>query len=366
MNIICKENGNEFIPFGANNPQSLKSIKDPTDFFCEEFDQFSFEDFGFIYSRLRTEKAFTELYAAFNTEKLYQSHWIRKTFFDGAFSEQAFKLKANYYHNHFINQEDYLNKLKLIAGGDAAKLMAIAEGEFGVVRTGGEFWKQFDETKHVKPVEVDTSTTIHFSLDENVNPYVTNTVWQVFPQAKQIKQVHEILSKSPDNNAPKAAKKAIDWLLSIGYRNVVYVYGDPSAGKRSTIDENSASFYDKFIETLQKAGFRVEKRVSRSAPEVALSAAFINDIYENNLYGWSITISDKCFVSIEDYMLVKEDADGRMQKTKEKDKDTGVTYEPRGHCSDAKRYLLVKILEAEFNNYKTKRKQRNVDSFFQI
>jgi PBSX family phage terminase large subunit len=111
MQIRCKENGNEFIPFGANDAKSLKSIKDPTDVFCEEFDQFSFDDFGLIYSRLRTEKAKTQFFAAFNTEKIYQSHFIRKVFFDGEYSNQAYKLKANYYHNHFINQKDYYEKL---------------------------------------------------------------------------------------------------------------------------------------------------------------------------------------------------------------------------------------------------------------
>jgi PBSX family phage terminase large subunit len=356
MQIICKANGNEFIPFGANDSSSLKSIKDPTDFFCEELDQFTFEDFGFIFSRLRTEKAFTQFWGAFNTEKIYQSHWIRKVLFDGEFSGMSFKLKANYYHNHFIDKEDYESKLRLIANGNSAVYNAIANGEWGMVRSGSEFWKQFSEVNHVKSIGIEKNT-IHVSLDENVNPYVTVSCWQVITDKKELRQVHEIPCKSPDNNAVKAAMKLIKWLEQIDYKDVVYLYGDPSASKRSTIDPNNSSFYDKFIETLQKAGYKVTSRVQRSAPEVALSAAFINDIYENNLNGWSIVISDRCFVSIEDYLLVKEDADGKMLKPKVKDKETEVTYEPAGHFSDAKRYFITTILKNEFIQYKSRGKR---------
>lgn len=356
MNIVCKSNKNEFIPFGANDSSSLKSIKDPTTFFCEELDQFTFEDFGFIYSRLRTEKAITQFYGAFNTERVYQSHWIRKVLFDGEYADQATRVKANYDDNSFIDRDDYEARLRLIANGNAAVFNAIARGEWGAVKTGYEFWKQFSETKHVRAVKVEQGA-IHVSLDENVNPYVTVSVWQVFTDRKIIRQVHELPCKSPDNNAPKAAKRLVEWLHSINQTDVIFIYGDPSANKRSTVDANNSSFYDKFIEVLRDAGFTVLKRVAKSAPEVALSAAFINAIYENNLNGWSIEISDYCFVSIEDYLLVKEDAEGKMLKLKEKDKETEITYEPAGHFSDAKRYFIIKILESEFNLYKAKRRR---------
>jgi PBSX family phage terminase large subunit len=359
MNIICLENGNEFIPFGANDSSSLKSIKDPTHFFCEEMDQFSFDDFGFIYSRLRTEKAITQFYGAFNTDRVYQSHWIRKVMFEGEYAGQAFRVKANYYDNNFINKEDYESKLRLIANGDIAKFNAIANGEWGMIRTGYEFWKQFDETKHVKKLEIE-KTTIHVSLDDNVNPYVTVSIWQVLADKKKIRQVHEIPCESPENNAPKAAKKLADWLHSVDYADVLFLYGDPSASKRSTIDENNRSFYDKFIEVLRREGFQVVSRVARSAPEVALSASFINEIYERNLEGWTIEIHERCFRSIEDYLLVKEDAEGKMLKEKVKDEQSNITYEPHGHFSDAKRYFIIKVLENEFKQYKAKGKRTRV------
>ena len=358
MMIACRENGNQMIPFGANDSQSLKSIKDPTDFFCEELDQFSYEDFGFIFSRLRTEKAVTQFWGCFNTERVYKSHWIRKVLFDGEYADLAYRLKANFQDNHFMNREDYERKLRLIANNNAAVFNSIAHGEWGMVRTGDEFWKQFDESKHVKHAPYLPGQTVHVSLDENVNPYVTVSLWQILTEIKQFRQVHELPCKSPDNNAPKAARRLIEWLRSVNYTDVVYLYGDPSGSKRSTVDANSRSFYDKFAETLKSEGFTVVSRVQKAAPEVALSAAFINEIYESNLNGWSIVIHDRCFTSIEDYLLVKEDADGRMFKKKVKDPESKITYEPEGHFSDAKRYFITTVLEHEYQRYKSRGRRR--------
>lgn len=236
-----------------------------------------------------------------------------------------------------------------------------ANGERGIIRTGGEYFKQFNEVVHVKPLKVER-TTVHISFDENVMPYVTIGCWQVI--GKQIRQVHEIPCKPPNNNAPKAAQQLVNWLHLIEYNDVVFIYGDPSSSKRSSIDPNNSSFYDKVIEVLMKAGFKVANRVGRSAPEVALRAAFINAIYENNLYGYSITISDKCKVSIDDYSTVKEDMDGSMLKIKVKDPVTQQTYEPHGHYADQKCYFIVQLLQKEWLLYKQRIKPRPVGGFF--
>ena len=355
MTVICKQNGNEFNPFGANNPESLKSIKDPTHFFCEEFDQFKFEDFGFIFSRLRTERAVTQLYAAFNTERVYKSHWIRAVLFEGEYKEMCYKLMANYTDNYFIDQEVYYEKLKLIANGNIMVLNAIAGGQWGSMRTGGEFLNQFNESKHVRKLTI-SKNPLHISLDENITPYVTCSVWQIDTFNKELKQVHELAAKEPDNNAPKAAKLLVRWLLANNYEDTIFVYGDPSASARSTVDENNASFYDKYIAVLQEYGFSVIKRVKKSAPQVSLSRDFVNAILENNYDGWKIMINDHCFTSIEDYILAKADANGKMLKTKVKDDDTGVTYEPIGHFSDALRYFITAILEDIFKRFNSRKR----------
>lgn len=292
------------------------------------------------YSSLNAEFAFKRI------NKKGDSLWIKVTYRDNFWVVGHPSGKGGYIDVHTLEdfERDRINKPNLYR--------VYANGERGIMRTGGEFWKQFDDGRHVKPVKIE-KTTLHISLDENVTPYVTVSAWQIVN--KDIRQVHEIPCKAPDNNAPKAAMRLVGWLRLIGYEDVVFLYGDPSASARSTIDANNASFYDKFIEVLRREGFTVVSRVARAHPEVALSAAFINDIYESNLYGYSITIADTCKISIDDYISVKEDKDGKMLKPKEKDKVTGVTYEPIGHYSDAKRYFITKILEREFIQYKSRR-----------
>lgn len=278
--------------------------------------------------------------------------WIKVTYRDNFWVVGHPSGKGGFIDEHTLNdfEEDRLKKPNLYR--------VYANGERGIMRTGGEFWKQFDETKHVRPVKFEKGTTIHVSLDENVTPYVTVSIWQIV--GKDFRQIHEIPSKTPDNNAPKAAKKFAAWLHSIEYQDVIFVYGDPSASKRSTVDENNRSFFDKFIEVLRLEGFQVVSRVAKSAPEVALSAAFINDIYELNHGGYSIVVGDNCKTSIDDYCTVKEAPDGKMIKPKEKDPVTGIPYETHGHFSDAKRYFIIKVLDAEFVQYKAKQKRTRV------
>jgi len=45
---------------------------------------------------------------------------------------------------------------------------------------------------------------------------------------------------------------------------------------------------------------------------------------------------------------LKEDIDGKL-KEKEKDPETGVTFERLGHCSDSLEYLICELLEDYYN-----------------
>lgn len=299
-----------------------------------------------VHNALHQEFAFKRI------NKTGNSVWIKITFRDNYWIIGHPSGKGGFIDKHTLADYEYdrVHKPNLYR--------IYANGERGILRTGGEFWKQFDDNKHVRPVKRDCNATVHITIDENVMPYVTVAIWQVFPGEKKLRQIDELPCKSPDNNAPKAAAKLANWLDKIEYSDVLFIYGDPSTKNRSSVDENNKSFYEKFIGVLNDRGYRkVVNRVGKSAPQVALSAAFVNDIYESCLYGWSIEISDTCKTSIDDYISVKEEKDGSMQKPKVKDQVTGVTYEPHGHFSDAKRYFIIKVLEREFILYKSKNRK---------
>ena len=237
-------------------------------------------------------------------------------------------------------------------------------GEWGTFRVGGEFWKQFDIDRHVQPVAFLPDKAVHVSVDINVLPYISQSLWQVDSGrgtvgtggTVQIRQFGECPARDPENTAVKAAQKVVNSLKHLGYAGIVHVYGDASGKNRSAIEKST--FFGKYFEELRKY-FVVNDRVMKSNPSVAMSAAFINDIYEG-LTQFSIVIGDNCPLSKQDYNTVKEDMEGGMLKEKVKDSVTGQAYEKNGHLSDAKRYFICKILEKEYKEFLVKRRKYNV------
>ena len=218
------------------------------------------------------------------------------------------------------------------------------------LKIGGEFWKSFELEQHVRPVSVNIENTIHVSVDNNVYPYIAVSFWQVKKNDQDswdIKQVHEICAKDPNNTASKAGLLVCNWLMEIGYNQPVFLYGDPTTQNRNTIDDDKKSFLDKFILSIQKS-FTVQNRMMRSTPSVSVSGDFINAIYEENWGGMSITIGENCRNSISDYIELKQDKDGGTLKKRITDPKTKVSYEPVGHLSDTKKDFLVSLFNTEF------------------
>lgn len=374
--------GSEIVLKGLDTEEKAKGIESYKYVYLDELNHFSEEEYTQFNLSLRGMPG-QKILASWNP--VSETSWVKVNLIDSyTFVETAYKLpcatsfvkrstcgsvvliKTTFEDNYWIagtkdnsygfRDNNLIAVYEKLKTTDFNSYRVNVLGEWGVMKTGGEFWPSFDVAKHVKKSSI-AQTTIHVSLDDNNDPYVTQTIWQIFPTVKKICQKSEILSKAPNNNAPKAAKQFAEWLLSINYKDTLFIYGDPSAGARSTIDPNNASFYDKYIDVLRGYGFSIVKRVGRSAPEVSLSGDFINAIYESNYGGWTIEISDTCLVSINDYSVVKKDADGKMFKPKVKNKETGITYEPNGHISDSKRYLITTLLAAEWNTFKARGKR---------
>lgn len=374
LEITCV-NGNGFFGRGLDDVGRIKSFNNPSHCWIEEGNQITNDDFAVILTSLRANQDI-KTWFSFNPEceGNYTDFWLWQEYFSHT-AELSFtwtktlmvddepvdyRVRAThttYRNNPYCKpQRKALYESYSTSKNNAYWYQTYTLGLWGFRRSGDTFFKCFEESKHTGSVTFSKST-IHLSLDNNVNPYVTVGAWQVDVEKKRLSQVHELACETPNNNAPRAARQTAIWLKGIGYKDVVYVYGDPSASAKSTVDENNSSFFDKFIAELESEGFKVINRVSRSAPEVALTGAFINDIYESNYMGWSIMINTTCRKSIEDYTMAKEDADGKILKKKEKNKDTGVSFERYGHFSDAKRYFIVKILATEWTIYSSRRKR---------
>lgn len=374
LEIVCRINGNGFYGRGLDDVGRIKSFNNPSHCWVEEGNQITNEDFVVVLTSLRANQR-VKTWFSFNPEcdVNYTDFWLWQEWFshteklswtwtksidtdDGPVEFKARATHTTYKDNPYCKpQRKALYESYKNSKNNQYWYQTYTLGLWGYKRTGDVFWTGFDEGVHVKAAELEQST-IHISADNNVVPYIAISVWQLFPQKKLIRQIGEFPCESPDNTAAKSAIKVVNWLEKIGYQESLYVYGDPSANARSTADDHGKSFFDKFFAVLNLS-FRTVNRVQKTAPEVALSGDFINEIYESNFEGWTIEISSRCRKSIEDYTMAKKAMDGSLLKKRETDKETKVSFERYGHFSDTKRYFITTILAAEFNQYKSRRKR---------
>lgn len=193
MTIRCRRNGNKFQPFGGDKPDNLKSFKDPSHIVCEEFDQFAFADFQDILPSMRTPKARCEFFGMFNTKDVMPGHWLLKVFFpelydgddrsafDALEGVQVEHLFVNFCDNYFIDQRDYLRRLKLASGGNHILLNSIAYGAWGVIENGNPWLYAFrdlhEKCPHLRKLPFMASEPIYLTFDINADP-LSCTAWQ--------------------------------------------------------------------------------------------------------------------------------------------------------------------------------------------
>lgn len=202
------------------------------------------------------------------------------------------------------------------------------------IKTGGEFYKNFDPVIHVHDVPYMKGKTIGVAVDNNVLPYIAVSIWQV--NGKEQRQIHEIPCRPPYNSATSAGNQVVKYLELLGYDDIVFIYGDQTTTQSNTIDDDKKSFLDKFILSITKK-YKVRKRMQTKNPPVALSGEFVDAIFANH-DGMSIVIDKNCTESIKDYQETKEDLDGKILKKRITDPQTGQSYEEHGHFADLIRY----------------------------
>lgn len=406
--ITCIENKARIVFKGVDDSEKIKGLSSFKRIVLDEWSEFLEEDYKQIRLRLRGMEG-QQIIFTFNPIK--ETHWIKKKVFDKqkwhdvpmtvelagqVLPEELTRVKSikmneprvimhkrtgemiEHSPDTVVIQTTYLNNFWVIGSPDGTygyydeQCIATFEydrendpdyynvyalGEWGVIRTGSEFFGSFNHGKHTADVAYNPELPIHLSIDSNVMPYISIQFWQAyFEDTTSIRQFDEICAESPNNSARKAAKLVADRLRELN-ASKVYIHGDASTRAANTIDDEKRSFLDLFIGVLQKAGFDVVDCVSTKNPSVPMSGEFINAIYDEAVPDIEILIGENCKASIEDYMSAQKDANGAMLKTKIKNKTTGQTYEEHGHLSDCKRYVVVDLLREHFLSFSNRRKR---------
>nr|DAU86833.1 MAG TPA: terminase large subunit [Caudoviricetes sp.] len=392
--IVCIPNGAKIDFGGLDDPEKIKGISNYKRVVLDEWSEFDSEDYKQVRKRLRGKEG-QQIITTFNPIK--ETHWIKKEVFDVEkwhdvsmdieiagekippeltavksirMNETKFIInpRSKEIEEHapdtVVIQSTYLNNFWVVGSPDGTygyyDEQCIADfekdrindpdyynvyalGEWGVIRTGSEFFGSFNRGKHTGECKYNPDLALHVSVDNNVLPYISYTFWQIEyncgsmmatrPEQRQgirIRQIDEIAAESPHNTARKSALLVAAKLRERGVDRI-YLHGDASTHHANTIDDQKRSFLDLVISTLQSEGIEVIDCVGKQNPSVPMSGEFINAIFDNIIPDIQIIIGENCKISIEDYMSVQKDENGAILKTKVKNKITMQTYEEHGH-----------------------------------
>lgn len=407
--ITCLSNGARIVFKGLDDSEKIKGLSSFKRVVLDEESEFEEEDYKQIRKRLRGMVG-QQIITTFNPIK--ETHWIKTQIFDKEkwhdipkvveiagleLPPQLTDVKSirmnepksilnprtkeieEHPSDTVVIQTTYLNNFWVVGSPDGTYgfydeqcvadferdrlndpdyYNVYALGEWGVIRTGSEFFSSFNRGVHTGVCEYDPTLPVHISVDSNVLPYISITYWQIALEGdkKHIRQIGETCADSPNNTVRKAAKLVAKRLHEMGVDKVI-LHGDASTRAANNIDDEKRSFHDLFIDTMQKEGIEVIDKVSNKNPSVPMSGEFINAIFDAVLPGLQITIDENCKVSTEDYMSVQKDVNGGILKTKVKNKITMQTYEEHGHISDTFRYVVVDMLREEFLLFSNRRKR---------
>ncbi len=279
--------------------------------------------------------------------------WVKERFYDrdkaGTLPKEMIFIPANIRDNPYIPAE-YRESLKDLP---RYEYEVFVNGNWDIqLKVGGEFLKDFELDNHVAPVAFDPAKTLHISLDENVQPYITLSLWQI--SDKEIYQVGELLGKPPNNTVKKLAGMLLRWLHNKEYNDMIFIYGDRTSLKEDTKLERGQNFFTILQREIEGGGYHTRMRLPKINPAVALSGNFVNAIFEMEFDGLKITIGEHCKESINDYVLTKENPEGGILKVKTKDSVTGISYEANGHITDALRYFICEAFKKSYQKYQSK------------
>jgi len=334
--------GNQVLLAGLDDPEKIKSIAGITSVWCEEATELDERDFNQLELRVRGETPnYKQFVITFNP--IDERHWLKKRFFEQP-DEQAYTLCTTYLDNGFLDKE-YINHLAQRIRSNENLYKVYAQGQWGRVATGGEFYKSFRFSRHVGKANYNPALPLHLSFDFNVNPYLTCTIWQV--QGKTCAQVGEICLGSPRNTTKDVCREFARKYPA--HQSGLFVYGDPAGRHQDT--RGGKGHNDYTIITAELSAYRPRLRVNASAPLVVVRGNFINAILDSNYAGIQLLLDERCYHTIDDYTYLKEDSDGTKLKEKTRNPDTGVVYQKYGHCSDANDYFICAAFSTDYYRF---------------
>lgn len=320
-----------FNPFGADKPEKLQSVKDPSHILMDEMDQFTMKDIEILASRLRKPDINASLWGAFNTTHVKDSHWLKKTFFteqgDDFKEFTVTKVFCNYTDNKFLNIKQYEEILWLSAGYNEQKFNEISAGEWGAEEIGNPFIFNFDRRKHIiKGLEYIDKLPVLISFDFNVDP-ITCIAGQVDIDDVRILDEFRILNSDIYELCARIESAYPDKML--------LVTGDASGQSRTALKRDMD--YYKVIRQQLRLGMG-QFKLAAANPPIKKTRILCNALLKKHV---NYHFSDRVPYLITDIESTQVDAEGDIDESKDKH---------RGHLLACWRYFNYTFLRKFIND----------------
>ena len=239
--------------------------------------------------------------------------------------------------------QEYIDNLKNLP---TFEYMVFVEGNWNVqLKTGGEFYKCFEINQHIKPTKYNPDLPIHMSWDDNVNPYLPCGIFQIV--GTTVLMIDEISGITPNNTVKSVCLEFIRRYPA--HSTGLFVYGDATANKQDTKLEKGYNFFRLITDYLTQ--YKPTNRVLQSNPSVVMRGNWINTVFEKNIGGLRFIIGENCKQAINDFVSLKEAADGTKLKEMATDPATGARFQKVGHYSDLFDYLVCSAFADKFSEY---------------
>lgn len=282
LSIICA-NGNRFIARGLDDPQSIKSVKDPSDAWHEEGNMETMDDFVTVTTTLRTNKVKIQQWFSFNPEcdGDYEDFWLFKTFFkdkswngsnewsiplpDGRVANFTYTSTHTTYRDNpkvTLQRIAFLEQLKSI---DPYYYKVYSLGQWGKRNTEDPYCYAYNPGKHKGTVVLNPNHEVYLSFDFNVNP-ITCGVYQ--HQGIKIRCVESIKLANSD------IYKLLDYVQAHYGKYSLIVTGDATGKNTNALVQDGINYY-----TVIKSKLRLSNgqlRVPTINPKVKDNRVLVN------------------------------------------------------------------------------------------
>ena len=325
---------------------ALKSLTGITTFVVEEAEEIDdYEAFEKIDLSIRSKEYQNRVILILNP--CSKGHMIYGEWFE---DDNAERDDTNYIHTTYLDNkenisESVIKKFERLKKKNPTKYKNIVMGAWGKINTGGEYYPHWDYDQFVEErIAYDPTKPLFVSLDENVVPYNTMTIYQVDQNSmfSTIKVIDEICE--------------FDWNLSMvcqefnkryrRHNSGVFVYGDATSQKRDVKIDPEYNYFTLVMKYLQQ--FKPILRVPKTNPSVILRRQFVDAIMTGEVENIRIKVDKKCKKFISDFDNLKFGKDGKKDKTVVKDTTRGISYQPYGHTSDTFEYFLVQNFMSDY------------------